>query len=461
MRAGVTRREIFVLALLLFAAAWFRFRLVASWHAPAGDGTEYYNLSQELRQHDRYAHGLSQPLTFVRLPGYPMFLSYVAVRKAPIPMEEHVVQATRWNVLLDLGTALVIFFLLRERRVGTVASYLGLVAVLVCPIIMILCCYALTESLNTFLLTLTFALAVRATRSRYFLYAALAGATAAMAQLVRTTSVVVLVPVVWALLSADVPWKKRAQAVFLCGVTAWMVFLPWPLRNYIQFGNPYPLGTEWMTLQGDPLPPGLPRWTRTWASGAPGESYVNLMVVLHRTLDARPGTLPPVMYDDEAEKQKILAIYERYNREYFSPAVDRAFDELASERTKRHPFRTLVKLPLQRIVSLWTPIPEYELGMRTRLLDLPAKRRWFVYWRILLSAFALVGAVVLSRRDRLLLTLCLTPIGLTSVMIAYLHAFPVERYLAPVMPLMMALTGVGAAAIFGRKWPVFNSTGQS
>src|SRR5690349_5788360 len=99
------RRRPLLLALLLLSALAFRLLVVTTFHRSAGDGVQYHELAQELLRAGRFAFGPPpRPLTDTRLPGYPLFLAYAAVRAAPVPIETTLVRATRANVLLDGGS---------------------------------------------------------------------------------------------------------------------------------------------------------------------------------------------------------------------------------------------------------------------------------------------------------------------------------------------------------------------
>ena len=108
---GVVKARIWlVLGLLLVAGTTFRLRLVRDHHGPAGDGLQYWTLSQELLRAGRLAFGPPPaPLTFTRLPGYPLFLAHVAVLRHPADLETHLVRATRANALLGVGTGVLLF----------------------------------------------------------------------------------------------------------------------------------------------------------------------------------------------------------------------------------------------------------------------------------------------------------------------------------------------------------------
>ena len=61
-------------------------------------------------------------------------------------------------------------------------------------------------------------------------------------------------------------------------------------------------------------------WARTWASGAEGESYLDLMLATES--DVTPSSLLNTMWDDDQEHERVAALFERYNSERLSAAVD-------------------------------------------------------------------------------------------------------------------------------------------
>ena len=81
-----------------------------------------------------------------------------------------------------------------------------------------------------------------------------------------------------------------------------------------------------------------------------------MLLVYHARVDRdRPEVVLPVIYDDEAEHERLLALLARYEHEDLSPAVDRAITALAYERARRAPLRTFVGPAVLRMVRLWTP----------------------------------------------------------------------------------------------------------
>ncbi len=447
-----TTRQLLGVALLLVLGLVFRLLVVRVWRAPAGDGLDYFALSQELLLHGRFAYSSwPSPLSYARMPGYPLFLAYVAVRAAPLSLEQHLVRAAVANTLLDVGTALLVYLLLRGQ--GLRRAVAGAALVLVCPLLVLLSCYGLGETLATFLGTLVVYLLSRVMLGKLWRNAALAGVVLGLALLTRADAVTLLPAVLLAFHWAPGPRRPRLLAMALCGLLAAAVFAPWPLRNLAQFNHAYPTSWYWRSRYGEPLPMGFIRWARTFSAGLPGESYVDLLITVGNPLDPEsPATLLPWMYDSPEEKQRIAALFAKYNEELLSPDVDAGFVALAKERERRAPLRTFVELPLRRMLTLWSPVPEHELPMQVDFLHLPENRPWFAVFNSGLFVAALLGAVRLLWRGRRatadpvavygqrLAIMILSCIVLRSVLLSSLVASGLtQRHVVEVFPLLITL----------------------
>jgi hypothetical protein len=447
------KKRRFAAAAALAAVLAFRLALVASWHKPGGDGVQYYRMAQELRRANRLAFAPPPaPLAYSRLPAYPAFLAYAAAPGRSWALEPHVVAAVIWNVLLDLGTALLVLGILRERKLDARAGRAGFILTLACPTLWLVSCYALTETTSAFLGTLEIYLAVRALRSRPLLFAALAGVVAGVSQMMRADALTFAPGAALALLALEAPLRRRIAALALFGAAAAAAFAPWPLRNLAEFGHPYPFSSTWRRMDGTPLGDGTMAWTRTWSSSQPGEAFFDLILANNMPWDLnRPGIIMPAMYDSEAEHQRIIEIVRRYNTERLSPAVDEEFRKLADERRARAPLRFYLTLPLKRIARLWSPAPEWELPLQVRWLGLPAIRPVFGWLDRALFALALAGAVILWRRGaaaRLTALICLACVGARTVLYAFAIPHGVGgRYLVEAFPLMIVLAAVSVDAL--------------
>jgi hypothetical protein len=441
-RGAVVMMAVFVVGFL------FRLLVVNSFQAPAGDGVQYFRISQELARSHRFAYGPPPaPLAYSRLPGYPLFLAFVAVRQAGIDIHKHLVRATIWNAILDLGTVVLLYLLLRERRMQWGVRLAAVIAAFSCPLLLLLCCYGLTEALATFLGTLEIYLVVRGLRTRLVLHAALAGGIAGLAQLVRLDAAALAPIVGLVILTAERPWTERLRAAGACGLTALAVFAPWPLRNVRQFGAAHLTASGWVAADGRPLPLGIYRWMQTWGTGTQAEEYFLFLVANNAWLDpTRPAVLLPQMYDSAEERAEVVSVIRQYNQERLSSAVDARFTKLAIKR-RRAWFRTFVTLPLRRLALLWAPLPAGDFPMRTALLGLPRWRAAFGWWDRICFTLAVIGAARLGKTDRRALVLVATAIVSRCILHVYSHPFPVQRYLAEIYPLLIGVAAVGVMAV--------------
>lgn len=429
-----------------------RVAIVLSWHQPAGDGIQYYRLAQNLRASGRFAFAAPPaPLVYSRLPGYPLFLAYVALPGAPATLEHHLVAATLWNVVFDLGTALLV--LATARRLGLRRAWAAGLALLAWPTLWLMSAYGLTESMATLATAAELYFAVRLMQRGRWGDAAAAGAIAGWAQLVRLDAVTMLPVLLWA--CAVAPGSRRARVglgAVVVGVAA-LVFAPWPIRNYVRFGAPHPAATTWRTAVGKPLGDGPVWWARTWAASGRGDSYFELYFVYEAPIQiARPGVVPERSYDDEAERQEVVKLFTDYNAHGLTDAVDAEFRAVARARLRRHPLRTLLLLPLERIGHLFAGEPEYEMPMRIRWLGLPTLRPLFGALDLALVLAAAVGCVLGWRARRRLIA----PLLLAIAMRLGIYAFAIpqattERYLVEAFPLFMILAFVGFDAIAARR----------
>lgn len=437
-----------VAVIVVSAALAFRLHAVADWHAPAGDGLQYYSLSQSLIGQRKLAFGPGRPPHYSRLPGYPLFLAAV-VHDWPMALPAHLWKATRANALLDVGTALLVFLLLRRRGFPLGAAVAGFVAVVVCPMLLFLSCYGLSESLATFLTTLTIFCALG--ERRWWMLAA--GVAYALLQLTRVDGVAMLPPVALAIALGAARWRERILRDALFAVAAVVVFAPWPIRNYRQFGALHVEGAAWMRQDGEPLPLGMMHWTRSWATGGWGEAFPMLRVAYNAELDPKkPGILMPTMYDSDAEKALVADLFERYSSQGLTRDIDRDFYRLARERRRRSWLRYWVTLPLHRLVAEWTPMPEWELPVRSPFLHLPHLRGAYDLFERILFVLAVVGAWVAWRRDARLVGVLVVVVATRAFLHPFVHPFPVERYMVESFPAMMALAGCGIAALL--RWRI-------
>ncbi|MEO6951795.1 MAG: hypothetical protein ABI321_08270 [Polyangia bacterium] len=444
------------LSILVALALTFRLAVVLSFHATAGDGTQYYKLAEQLRLTGRFAYaGPPAPSTWSRLPGYPLFLAATSVfHRGPSTIEEHTTRAVCENAVLDVGTALLVFAML-EAAAGMVAAYLGFVFVVLCPIMVICSAHALTESLATFLTTLVVFLCLRARAQRTLLPAVSAGLALGFMQLMRVDSFTVLPALVIAMcwkIGGGVSRRTVSQVIGL-GLAALVVWAPWPIRNEIEFGAMHAEGTEWLAMDGTPMRSGVMTWMRSWASGQPGEGYHLMAISIGLPLDVkRPRIVLHSMYDDPLERQQVVDVLTEYNRHSLSAKADARFIEMGRARAKARPFRQYVTLPARRLVSLWTPVPVYEMSIRVPWLGMPRGQLVYGTCEAVLFGLSLLMLIVYARRYAVLFAVAAAVIVARSLLHATVaHPCPTERYVVECVPMLLLCGAAGIATLLASR----------
>jgi hypothetical protein len=436
--------------MLLLAAAGLvaRLAIVWSYFHTAGDDMQYRDLSNELFAEGRYAFARApEPLTHSRLPGYPLFLRYLA-RTGGLDRDPHIRRAAHANAVLDAGTALAAGLLAVALGLSEVALW-AMLLVLLSPWMIHASTFALPESLTTCLVTWQVLLCVWAwrrpsTSAAAGAWALMAGAgvLGGLAQLVRLDAISSL-PALGLWLMARTSPRRRLAGVAACALGFTLAFGGWPARNLVRFGAPYFAGTEWPDAIGQPLPTGAMRWMATWSSARPGQAYFNLLLAYRNDLDLdRPGVLQPEMYSSEAERAEVVALFRRYNNEHLSPTVDRSFRALAWRRARQHPLLVFVWLPLQRCLHLWMPNSGNMLHAEW------AKAPASAVEGLIVPALLIAGAVLLwRRRQRTALAVLLAPIVARTALHAFGTPVPDSRYLVEALPMMLLLGAVPVQAL--------------
>lgn len=444
-----------VTILSVCAAVAFRLTIVSQFATSSPDGDQYYALSQSLLRDGSFRFGANAPPTCARLPGYPLFMAAVDLK--PRAHDDHVHRAAFANALLDVATAVVVFLILWDRRL--IGGAIGFAIVIVFPLLIVFSTFALTESLATFLTTACVWLLLRARERSSVRYGVGAGILFALAQLVRSDSVTLFVPIVAAL--AGLPaGRVRRRVTAALGLAAVIVFAPWPVRNLLTFGSPHPVGVEWPTQDGRPLPTGPIHWMRTWSSGQHGEASFADQVVHGRPF-VGAAVLRPAMFDTPEEKARVLRLLDETGRAGLTPATNAEFLALARSRAIHHSIRTFVILPLKRVWRLISPLDARAIRwIRIRALGLPERYVIFPVSHLALFSFAIVGFAVLLRSPHHRSFAAV--LGALALARMALHAFAVPhyvdaRYLVEIVPVLAAAAAVGivslAYALARRRWP--------
>jgi hypothetical protein len=365
-------------ALMGFA---LRLGFVRFFPTTGGDTAAYLELARNLLDAHTYgllSYGHLLP-TDARAPGYPLFVAAVYLFAGRSDTALLLAQ-----VFLDVAGCLLIAALAARlapeasrERVRLAALWLAVL----CPFVANYAAVPLTEVLAVFLTTATLLLLVRPwqreestgewDRAGWLL----AGAAAGLTTLVRPES-----PLLLASAGAAIAWAcaKRRQWLRIVRTGVWLAaglllpLLPWGARNMVTLGRVQFLAARYAQMSGDYIPHGFYSWTGTWLV-----RFRDVYLVPWK-LEEQPilvDDLPAYAFDSPAERERVAQLLDQYNDAMtISPQLDGKFAQLARERTARHPLRTWLWVPLQRVATLW-------LTPRVELLPYeghvtPLKKEW-------------------------------------------------------------------------------------
>jgi hypothetical protein len=352
-----------------------RLFLVLRFPADAGDSAIYEELARNWI--DRHVYGLirGQALvpTDIRAPGYPAFLAllyhYIG-RSVPV--------ISLAQALVDLGTCFLVAALAsrlivspsrlkarleddpQRRRIWLAALWLAAT----CPFVANYAAVPLTEVLATFLTAAAMLAMVGGCRSigsaplqttgqprrNWFL----AGLLAGFGALVRPETPLVLLALAVVLgfhwrNRAD--WGKLLRTGTLIAAGLLLPLLPWAARNWITLHRVQFLAPRYATTPDEYITRGFNAWTGTWLVRF---RHVYLVSWNIGSAPVDLGDIPPSAFDSNEERARVAALLDQYNETLtMTPPLDRAFAQLARERTARHPLRTYLSVPLQRALTLW------------------------------------------------------------------------------------------------------------
>jgi hypothetical protein len=328
------RNGILVYALLLMAA--FSFRVAVARLLPndqAFDGKVYAQIARNVLEQHSYSHATEPPYdpSIIRLPGYPLFIAgiYSAFGHGD-DTSVRLVQA-----LLDTATcalvALIAFFWEPDEKLKRRTSIAALALAALCPFTTIYVAMILTETPTTFLamaMCLTATLGLKATRQGIasLLWAA-TGALAGLAVLFRPDSGLFALAIGTTLVmttllrSSDVKLSKKSEEVLYrfsrasylgaaFSLAFCLVLVPWTIRNSRVFHVFQPLAPAHAEMPGEFVPRGYLKWLRTWIDDG---RYIAPVIWSLDESPIRLDDIPDRAFDSAEEKQRVAALFEKYN----------------------------------------------------------------------------------------------------------------------------------------------------
>lgn len=234
----MTRRDFFVLLVILVVAAGVRFGFTAAlvgFDAPLkGDEANYQRQAEQLAAGEGFVTAWGAPTAY-GTPGYPAILAVALRLEGDSPRTTRLLQL-RFGVLIVLLT-----FLLARALFGVPVALIAAALVAVNPFLVFISGYGLTENPYT-LFVLTALCLVTAKRMTPAWRLCVAGVALGLATLVRPTGFAMALWIAAALaVVAHGLWPRARAALLVFGVT-WVAFvLPWQLRNLAVMG-------EWVGL---------------------------------------------------------------------------------------------------------------------------------------------------------------------------------------------------------------------
>src|SRR6185503_10992876 len=284
---------------------------------------------------------------------------------------------------------------------------------------------------------------------------------------------------------------RTLVAAALLSLAFILVLTPWAIRNWRVFHLFQPLSPAHAEMPGEFVPRGYLLWLRTWIDD---ERYVATFLW---SLDAEPidiDDLPPTAFDSPQEKDRVAALFDKYNHAdeensdedqqdtkdsqtaeesdqteedgdqepaavEMTPEIDAGFAQLARERIARHRFRYYVWLPIKRAGTMWFDTHSQYWPFEGTLLpldDLDYEHRqqlWLPLFAGLTAVYTLLGLAgswvlwrartFTARRGLLLVALA---IFLRLVLFSSLEN-PEPRYLVEFFPFLSILGGIAIAKI--------------
>lgn len=471
----------------LAAGLCLRLFFVLKLPASSGDSVLYEQMAANWLKHGMYAmevNGAVQPVD-LRMPGYPAFLALVYWLTGKTGEAAHL-WVMLGQVVVDLvGCALIAWLAgmllvlgdkqARQRPALKTALWLAVL----CPFTANYTAVTMTETFAVTLTAVALMLLVglsgsvhervfptkrerRETRNDYRHWAVTGGLVMGIGTLFRPETPLLLVAA-WIGIGIQLVCRRQAlewiRIVVYSGLACILPLAPWAVRNFITLHEVQFLAPKNSNLPGELVPSGFMAWEKTWLFRMK-DCYLAPWKLNGEAIDV--GQLPARAFDSTEEKQRVAMILERYNEELMlTPEADRAFGQLARERTARHPLRTYLWLPALRAVTLWFA-PRIEL-LPVSGTVFPLGQAWeddkvdqsVTIGLFLLNIFyvglGVWGAVMLWRwgkASRAAVLLIVLFVVLRTAFLTTLET-PEPRYVLECFPALIAL---GAVALAGRKY---------
>jgi hypothetical protein len=346
-------------------------RLFFTLHFPfySGDTAYYEELARNWLYHGVYgfySHGQLLP-SDARVPGYPAFLAGIYFLAGTGRQAVMLAQA-----FVDLATCVLaagIAVRLAGNAPDAIRSRVAAAALwltVLCPFTANYTAVPLTEVLATFFTTLALLIFLapagmlidRIASNRDLLRAVktwlAGGLVVGLGTLIRPETPLLLAAVLialWLRYRRPANWKKLTLATLSMIAGLLVPLAPWAARNAVSLGRVQFLAPRYAETYGDVLPTGFYAWTKTWMFRF-RDAYLFTWKLPSQPIEV--NNLPSSAVDSPEEFSRVASLLDRYNRTHgMTRSLDLEFAELARERTRRHPMRTFLWIPIERAASMW------------------------------------------------------------------------------------------------------------
>ncbi|HXU21589.1 MAG TPA: glycosyltransferase family 39 protein [Verrucomicrobiae bacterium] len=378
------------LAAALLAGLALRLFFVIRFSFFTGDTKFYDALARNWLYHGVYGLFVAGQLTptDMRAPGYPAFLAAVYALFGPNHRAVLIAQVIV-GLLTCLGIAAIAARLAptaSRKKAATAALWIAAL----CPFTANYASILVTEELA--MLFTTFALLIfvsllehpfiaspnsASPRSTFSFagWAAIGGILVGLGTLVRPETPLVLAAaglIFTIRLRRRIDWPKLTLTISWMAVGLLLPLLPWASRNARVLGRIQFLAPHYAETEGDFIPYGFFNWSKTWMT-RPDENYLVPWKLGNAPIPIE--SLPASAFDSMAERNRVATLLTAYNADLkMSPLLDHEFELLARERTARHPLRTYLVIPLERVGAMWFTPPVRALRYSGALW--PPGERW-------------------------------------------------------------------------------------
>ncbi|MGA9885039.1 MAG: glycosyltransferase family 39 protein [Candidatus Acidiferrales bacterium] len=433
----------------------------------AGDSPFYIGLGWNWLKHGVYGLVVNGHLIPVdmRVPGYPAFLAGIFALAGKSERTVMFAQAAL-DILACFAIALIAARLApppARRRVAIAGLWLSAL----CPFTANYNAAILTETLAIFLTTVAILVLLqtefgadgsqpRAVRANFSLSPwLLAGIIVGFGTLVRPEAPLLLLAAGLMLLARwwrPANWRRLIRATVLMAVGLFLPLAPWAARNWNTLHKVEFLAPRYGELPGELAPRGFDAWTHTWLW-----RFRDVFAVSWNLDGAKIALadIPSSAFDSPEQRARVAQLLAAYNKTLtLTPAEDRAFGEIARERTALHPLRTRVKVPLMRSLALWFA-PRVELLPYTGQM-FPISSEWendredlcvtlaLVVINAAYLGLAAIGAWIGWKYSpaRPAVLLLLVFIVVRTAFIAWFAETPEPRYVLECFPALIALAAI-------------------